>query len=47
MIEYSAAKARVPLYFVGEGHWTVEGNRIAGNTLAQWLVVNDFFEAER
>jgi hypothetical protein len=37
MIEYSAAHNRVPLYITGEGHWTVEGNQIAADLLAEWL----------
>ncbi len=31
-----------PLYLLGEGHWTVEGNRVAADTLAQWLIENNF-----
>ncbi|MBN1219996.1 MAG: hypothetical protein JXM69_13800 [Anaerolineae bacterium] len=27
-----------PLYLLGEGHWTVAGNRVAADILAQWLV---------
>ncbi|MDM8528781.1 hypothetical protein QUF58_11315 [Anaerolineales bacterium HSG24] len=27
-----------PLYFLRDGHWTVEGNRVAAETLANWLV---------
>lgn len=43
MIEHLAAH-QTPLYFLGEGHWTVEGNRIAAAILAGWLRQNDFFE---
>ncbi|MBN1995185.1 MAG: SGNH/GDSL hydrolase family protein [Anaerolineae bacterium] len=46
MVDYSAANARVPLYFIGEGHWTVEGNRVAAETLFQWLMKNNFLETE-
>ncbi|HEX9924029.1 MAG TPA: hypothetical protein VGD99_15335, partial [Anaerolineae bacterium] len=41
MIDHAAATG-LPLYLVGEGHWTVEGNRVAGETLSQWLLENDF-----
>ena len=41
MIDHLAATGS-PLYLVGEGHWTKEGNRVAGETLAQWLLKNDF-----
>jgi hypothetical protein len=43
MIEHLAANS-IPLYLLGEGHWTVEGNRVAADILAQWLTQNDFFE---
>jgi lysophospholipase L1-like esterase len=43
MIEYLAANS-ILLYILGEGHWTVEGNRVAADILAQWLAQNDFFE---
>lgn len=33
--------AAAPLYFVEDGHWTVEGNRVAGETLARWLIANN------
>ena len=32
------AATRSPLYILGEGHWTVEGNRVAANILTQWFV---------
>ncbi len=35
------AANKVPLYLVGDGHWTVEGNRVAGEALGQWLVEAD------
>jgi len=28
------------LYFVGDSHWTIEGNRFVGETLSEWLVQN-------
>jgi lysophospholipase L1-like esterase len=37
MIEHWATQG-IPLYLLGEGHWTVEGNRVAGELLAQWLI---------
>ncbi len=37
MIAYSSARGRVPLYIIGEGHWTAEGNQVAGNLVADWL----------
>lgn len=37
MIEYSTTHPNVPLYIVGEGHWTVEGNRLAAQVLYDWL----------
>lgn len=40
MIDHLAATG-LPLYLVGEGHWTAEGNRVAGETLSQWLLEND------
>jgi hypothetical protein len=43
MIEHLAANS-IPLYLLGEGHWTVEGNRVAADILAQWLAQNDFFK---
>jgi hypothetical protein len=36
MVEYVAATGS-PLYIIGEGHWTVEGNRAAADILARWL----------
>jgi hypothetical protein len=30
-----------PLYFVGDGHWTIEGNRFVAETLMKWLIAND------
>jgi len=41
MIEHLAAN-QVPLYILGEGHWTVEGNRTAADILADWLVRNKY-----
>ena len=41
MIDHLAATG-LPLYLVGEGHWTAEGNRVAGETLSHWLLENDF-----
>ncbi len=29
---------QTPLYFFGDSHWTVEGNRFVGDTLAAWLI---------
>jgi len=46
LVKYSAAHARAPLYLIGEGHWTAEGNRTAADILAQWLVQNDLFRVE-
>jgi lysophospholipase L1-like esterase len=43
MIEHLAANS-IPLYLLGEGHWTVEGNRVAADVLVQWLIQNDFFQ---
>ena len=43
MVEHLAAN-RIPLYLLGEGHWTVEGNRVAADILAQWLAQNDFLK---
>ncbi len=40
MIEHLATNP-TPLYILGEGHWTVEGNRIAGEVVAQWLMTNN------
>jgi hypothetical protein len=37
MIEYAAAHERIPLYIIGEGHWTVEGNQVVADILAEWL----------
>lgn len=36
LVEHAAATG-VPLYIIGEGHWTVEGNRAAAGILARWL----------
>jgi hypothetical protein len=36
MVEHAAATG-APLYIIGEGHWTVEGNRAAADILAWWL----------
>jgi hypothetical protein len=44
MIAYASAHNRVPLYIVGEGHWTVEGNRVVANLLADWLRTEAFLE---
>ena len=44
MIEYSATHNRVPLYIVGEGHWTAEGNQVVANLLAEWLKTEFFIE---
>lgn len=35
-----------PLYLLGEGHWTVEGNRVAADILAQWLIQNNFLPGD-
>lgn len=40
MLNYSAAHNRVPLYIIGEGHWTEEGNQVAAQVLAEWLQAN-------
>ncbi len=40
MIEHLATNP-TPLYILGEGHWTVEGNRVAGKVVAQWLTTNN------
>lgn len=45
MTEHLATNG-IPLYLVGEGHWTVEGNRVAADLLAQWLIQNGFFSVE-
>ena len=42
LVAYSAAHARIPLYITGEGHWTVEGNRVVADILAEWLNQNSF-----
>lgn len=41
MVEHLATNS-VPLYIIGEGHWTVEGNRVAAEILAEWLVENKY-----
>ena len=35
-----------PLYFLGEGHWTTTGNRVAADILAQWLIQNDLLPGD-
>jgi hypothetical protein len=35
---------RVPLYILGEGHWTAEGNRAAADILADWLLGAEILE---
>jgi lysophospholipase L1-like esterase len=37
MIEYAATHDRIPLYIIGEGHWTAEGNQVVADILAEWL----------
>lgn len=46
MAEHLAANS-IPLYILGEGHWTVEGNQVAADILAQWLVQNNFIKIRR
>lgn len=43
MIEHWAATG-TPLYLLGEGHWTVEGNRMAGELVAEWLARHNFLQ---
>ncbi|MDM8518733.1 hypothetical protein QUF64_01700 [Anaerolineales bacterium HSG6] len=31
-----------PLYFLHDGHWTVEGNRVAAETLSDWFLEQGF-----
>ncbi len=40
MIERQASQ-EISLHFVGDSHWTVEGNRFVADTLAQWLAQNN------
>jgi hypothetical protein len=46
MTEHLAAN-KTPLYLLGEGHWTVEGNRVAAETIEQWLTKNQQFQLRR
>lgn len=39
MSQHLAAN-HLPLYIVGEGHWTAEGNRVVADLLAEWLREN-------
>ena len=39
------AAHQTPLYLLGEGHWTAEGNRVAAHILAGWLRQNNHFES--
>ncbi len=41
MVEYQVANG-TPLYLIGDGHWTVEGNRVSADILAHWLNQNGF-----
>lgn len=34
-----------PLYILGDGHWTVVGNRLAGERLGQWLITEGLIGA--
>ena len=36
MVEQLAVQ-RIPLYLLGEGHWSAEGNRVAADILTEWL----------
>jgi len=40
MVDHWASQG-VPLYLLGEGHWTVEGNRVAAEIISQWLIDNN------
>ena len=37
MIDYQG-NHKTPLHFIGDSHWTVEGNRFVGESLSEWLV---------
>jgi hypothetical protein len=37
MTEHLSAH-QTPLYILGEGHWTVEGNRVAAEIMGRWLI---------
>jgi hypothetical protein len=44
MINHQTANG-TPLYLHGDYHWTVEGNHVVGETLAEWLADNFLFKA--
>jgi lysophospholipase L1-like esterase len=42
-VEYWANNG-IPLYFIDNGHWTVEGNRVTADILTGWLVESGLLE---
>lgn len=41
------AATDIPLYFTDNGHWTVEGNRVVGDILSNWLVESGLLEGSQ
>ncbi len=46
MIEYLATNPTL-LYIPGDGHWTVEGNRVAAEIMTHWLITSGLLEHPR
>jgi len=40
LIRAHQATLEEPLHFVGDGHWTEEGNRFVAETLLHWISEN-------
>jgi hypothetical protein len=41
LIRQHQAELNEPLHYVGDGHWTIEGNRFVAEVLAQWTKDNE------
>ncbi|MEM7345487.1 MAG: hypothetical protein AAF485_14695 [Chloroflexota bacterium] len=46
-LAYHLDTYKIPLYIFGDGHWNVDGNRIVGEALAQWLIDNEQLSVPR